>query len=69
MCEPIELLCFEKLQCGNYGIGGDYWPHMDRMQLKDSDPKLLDPTFAGDRVATIVNVLQAPQAGILFRIY
>ena len=54
----FELIVFA-LQCGNYGVGGDYWAHMDL----NVDPNR-GPEDTGDRVATIVYILQAPESGI-----
>ena len=46
----------DNFQCGNYGIGGSYWAHMDY------NPK-------GDgRAATLVAIIQSPWAGVYFRI-
>ena len=64
MCKQInvqitfELIVFN-IKCGNYGVGGDYWAHMDR----NKDP-IRGPEGTGDRVATVVNILQAPESGI-----
>ena len=44
-------------QCGNYGVGGDYIPHVDRM-YEGRGRKAV-----GDLAATIVTILQAPMAG------
>ena len=41
------------LQCGNYGIGGSYWHHVDRSNA-----------LADGRAATLIHVLEAPAAGI-----
>ena len=51
------------LQCGNYGVGGDYWAHMDRSKGGPDGP-YRGPYGSGDRLATIVNILQVPKAGI-----
>ena len=51
------------LQCGNYGVGGDYWAHMDRSK-GGTDGPYRGPNGTGDRLATIVNILQAPKAGM-----
>jgi len=46
----------EPFMCGNYGIGGHYYTHPDYRQ-KDKIPE------NGNRVATILTVLDAPKAG------
>ena len=45
-------------QCGNYGIGGEYMNHMDKL---DKIERHRNET--GDRLATIVTVLQSPIIG------
>ena len=45
-------------QCGNYGIGGEYNNHMDKL---DKIERRRNET--GDRLSTIVTVLQSPIIG------
>ena len=45
-------------QCGNYGIGGEYNNHMDKQTTIE---RARNET--GDRLATIVTVLQSPIIG------
>ena len=45
-------------QCGNYGIGGEYMSHMDKL---DNIERHRSET--GDRLATIVTILQSPIIG------
>ena len=47
------------LQCGNYGIGGHYWTHPDYY----SRDRIGEAGARGNRVATILTVLEAPKAG------
>ena len=47
-------------QCGNYGVGGDYIPHMDRNSVDGRGTRAV-----GDLVATVVTILQSPSAGIM----
>lgn len=46
--------------CGNYGIGGHYWIHPDYHQ-----PRVTDywPGNMGNRVATVLTVLENAEAG------
>ena len=39
---------------------------MDRLRLNDGDERDSRPDFQGNYVATVVNVLQAPNAGNIF---
>jgi prolyl 4-hydroxylase len=50
----------EPYMCGNYGIGGHYWIHPDYHQ-----PNLNHymPSSSGNRVATVLTVLENPEAG------
>ena len=50
-------------KCGNYGIGGHYWTHPD---YHHPDPKYEDAHHTGNRVATVLTVLEAPKAGSLY---
>eukprot|EP00095_Tigriopus_kingsejongensis_P006819 maker-scaffold82_size396747-snap-gene-1.16 protein:Tk06819 transcript:maker-scaffold82_size396747-snap-gene-1.16-mRNA-1 annotation:"hypothetical protein DAPPUDRAFT_308081" len=50
----------EGFMCGNYGIGGHYFIHPDFHQYRASD---YIPHSTGNRVSTILTVLQAPEAG------
>jgi hypothetical protein len=52
---------FSFLQCGNYGIGGHYWTHPDYHH--PSPEHWLNPRSVGNRVATILTILDAPSAG------
>lgn len=47
-------------QCGNYGIGGHYFIHPDYHNYRHTD---YHPYNTGNRLATILTVLQAPEAG------
>merc|ERR1719189_2027139 len=42
----------EELLCGNYGVGGGYWPHID-----------INKEPHDGRTATIVTVVRSPTAG------
>ncbi len=46
--------------CGNYGIGGHYWMHPD---YHNDYPEHYLPGSSGNRVATILTVLESPKAG------
>ena len=46
--------------CGNYGIGGHYWIHPD---AHHANPIHYLPQSSGNRVATILTVLENPEAG------
>jgi len=50
----------EPYMCGNYGIGGHYWIHPD---YHFPNPKHYLPGSVGNRVATVLTVLENPQAG------
>lgn len=51
----------EPYMCGNYGIGGHYWTHPD---YHNPNPEFwLQPGSVGNRVATILTILDAPTAG------
>ena len=50
----INKLHNAKFQCGNYGIGGSYWAHMDYKKEGDG------------RAATLVTIIQSPWAGLSF---
>ena len=52
---------FLKIQCGNYGIGGHYWTHPDYHH--PSPEHWMNPKSVGNRVATILTILDAPKAG------
>jgi len=49
----------EPFMCGNYGIGGHYWTHPDYY----SKERVKEMGTKGNRVATILTVLEAPKAG------
>jgi hypothetical protein len=55
-CQPPQTL-----QCGNYGIGGHYWTHPD--YHNPSPAHWMNPNSVGNRVATILTLLDAPSAG------
>ena len=48
-------ICITHLQfkCGNYGVGGDYWAHMDKG----------GNAILGELAMTVVTILQSPLAG------
>ena len=46
--------------CGNYGIGGHYWIHPD--YHRNTNMHYL-PGTTGNRVATVLTVLESPEAG------
>ena len=48
-------------QCGNYGIGGHYWTHPD--YHNPSPHHWMYPGSVGNRVATILTILDSPSAG------
>lgn len=50
----------EPFMCGNYGIGGHYWIHPD---FHHTNPSLYQPGSTGNRAATILTVLENPEAG------
>lgn len=50
----------EGFMCGNYGIGGHYFIHPDYHNYRHTD---YHPYNTGNRLATILTVLQAPEAG------
>ena len=63
----LNLLTFLQFieKCGNYGIGGDYWTHMDENNV-DPDPHanvFNNKEYPGKPIITLLNVLQAPEAG------
>ena len=47
----------------NYGIGGEYWTHMDRDPKEYVENNRLNPFYWGSPVATVLYILQAPDAG------
>ena len=61
---------FSLFQCGNYGIGGGYnGSHMDRKKAPKGDSRIGRPNDSGDRLVTVINVLEAPKAGMsIFRL-
>ena len=63
----IQIIYFHSSQCGNYGVGGGYsGSHMDRNKHLKHDSKIGSPRSPGDRLVTVINVLEAPKAGIYF---
>ena len=48
------------IQCGNYGIGGHYFIHPD---YHHPHPQHYVPGATGNRVATVMTVLESPTAG------
>ena len=50
----------EPYMCGNYGIGGHYWIHPDYHR---NSPTHYLPGSVGNRVATVLTVLESPEAG------
>merc|ERR1712223_297310 len=50
----------EPYMCGNYGIGGHYWIHPD---YHFASEKHYHPMSSGNRVATILTILENPIAG------
>ena len=63
----IQSIYFHSSQCGNYGVGGGYsGSHMDRNKHSKHDSKIGSPRSPGDRLVTVINVLEAPKAGIYF---
>ena len=50
----------EPYMCGNYGIGGHYWIHPDYHR---NSPMHYLPGSTGNRVATVLTVLESPEAG------
>lgn len=50
----------EPYMCGNYGIGGHYWLHPD---YHFASEKHYHPMSSGNRVATILTILENPIAG------
>ena len=55
ICRKVISSFHFVIQLGGYGIGGSYWPHVDY-----SGPGVKGP---GERLATIVTILDAPKAG------
>lgn len=47
-------------QCGNYGIGGHYFIHPD---YHPANPSNYFAGATGNRVATVMTVLESPEAG------
>ena len=58
----VLLLIF---QLGNYGVAGNYVPHMDRNSKKEVEQYRNNPAYYGNLLASILIILKAPKAGIL----